>query len=195
MKRIQFRKTFPYDPTQNGRYSRYIGYTKLMLQQSSVGISSCILLELPSLTSLIYCSMAQRAYETASAISQKDTKSVITKTNLLDEISFNLRDLLSCDEFNTFGSNLVRKRFVEAFIKDKLRESRSSLKQRIEQVYEIITSLKDGNYLFISHSFFMKLVQVYVQHSDLFSRPTILQENFDVTKKTFQFGHGFNFGI
>jgi len=53
---------------------------------------------------------------------------------LLREVKFDLKQLLTYEEFEHEGSNLVRERFIQAFEKDELDEPLHSIKERMEKV-------------------------------------------------------------
>lgn len=84
----------------------------------------------------------------------------------LDEVRFNLRDLVSEEEFEKYGSQIVRQRFLEFFITDNLDESREELKQRVVEIFAY-----------------------------LFEFPNKLSCVLSVDKKTFPFGEGFDFTL
>lgn len=193
MKKIFVRKIFPYDPTFNGKYSKYDGYKLIALQKNSPNINKIINIEPIELNSLIFTSPLKRAEETAGSISKKLKLNSIVIVKELSEVLFDLQNLVSKDEYEKFGSALVRKRFIEAFISDELEESRGKLEKRIKKLLKKIERLPDGNYLLISHSFFMKILQVYLKENKLFLEPEILRKEFNYRKKTFDFGKGFDF--
>lgn len=196
MKRIFIRKIFPYDPTMGGMYSRYQGYCKSCLQITSPVITSEAKINLSGkISSPIFCSSLKRGCQTGEAVSQELGVSLIKQLSELNEIKFDLRQLLSEEEFNELGSDLVRKRFIEAFISDSLFESRDQIKQRMDYIINMMRELPEGNYLLISHSFFMKLLQVYLKSHRLFQQPEGLKQYFDPGVRTFVHGDGFVFEL
>lgn len=196
MKKIFIRKVFPYEPTFNGKYSRYQGYCLSALQKESPSIKTeCSIMIEGIVQSPIYCSSLKRGQETAACFGKKMGVTKIFQTPHLNEVLFDLKNLVSEEEYRSLGSNLVRKQFIQAFIEDRLLESRSNLEKRINFLFEDLNKLKGGNYLLISHSFFMKILQVYLKDGQLFNHPEILKVNFDYQQKTFEFGEGFEFNL
>ena len=189
MKKIVARKIFEYDPTFGGKYSRYYGYNLICSQKKSPRIIRPLLVGRPAKLSIpIYCSSLKRGKETALEFGI-----TIKPISELNEIKFSLKSLLTKAEFDKFGSNLVRKRFVEAFIKDELKEKRSEIKCRIDRIVKMLQDLSNGNYLLISHSFYTKVFEIYLKSPNLFDQPEIIRRYFNTTKKTYNFGEGFEF--
>jgi broad specificity phosphatase PhoE len=196
MKLLYIKKIFPYDPTYGEKYTKYEGYSFITRQKLSPGISSSLELSLPSkINAPVYCSTLNRAVMTAKIISKKHEINKVQKLSELNEVLFDLKSLLTNGEYEKYGSDLVRQRFTEAFIKNELLESRQSIKARMVRLLSKLEKLPDGNYLLMSHSFFMKLLQIFLKHNDLFDNPKLLEDNFDYRKKTFNFGEGFNFTL
>ena len=196
MKIFFVRKTFKYDPTFGGLYSRYRGYALTSLQKRSPSIKKASnLVDIPSrLTNPIFCSPLKRGRETAFFVrSNKGLDIKILKE--LNEIKFSLKRLLTEEEYNKYGSDLVRERFIEAFVNDCLSEKRIDIKRRITRLLYKLKNLPDGYYLLVSHSFLMKILQSYVKNKNLFKDPRILLKSFDYAKKTFNHGYGFEFNI
>jgi len=195
MKRIYVRKVFPYNPTFNGRFSKYEGYHLIGLQERVVGINSTINVSLSEkISNPIYYSPLRRAEETALFL--KNALGLqIEQVEFIKEIKFSLKNLLTDDEYNLYGSKLVRERFAKSFIKDELTEKRSDIRERINKLIEFLRILPEGKYLLISHSFFMKVLQSYIKEKNLFENPQILNKHFNFNKKTFKNGKGFEFNV
>ncbi|MEO6509055.1 MAG: histidine phosphatase family protein [Patescibacteria group bacterium] len=193
MKQIYFRKTLLYDPRENGRYSLYKGYSKSTLQVINLEILQVANIRESIDPQVIYSSHLLRAKQTATLFKSTYgcTELIILKD--LAEVRFDLETLVSKKEFDKEGSSLVRKRFIDAFITDSLLESREQIKNRVESVLSILEFSLDTIILLISHSFFMKLFEVYLVHKDLFEKPDKLRKHFDYRIKTFPFGGGFSF--
>jgi len=193
MKNIFVRKIFPYDPTNGGQFSKYQGYELITTRQLDVGISQEIRITLPgTIASPILASNLKRGQETGEVINRQ-LGITVQVTGLLAEVGFSIKSLLTEQEYQQSGSSLVRQRFLKCFIADTLAERRQSIKQRMDKLMSRLNKLPDGSYLIISHSFFMKLLQFYISHDDLFDRPELLKEDFVTDKKTFNFGEGFKF--
>lgn len=195
MKKIFVRKIFPYDPTFAGKYTKYQGYSLITLKKEDPGVRESKLLVLPEPPAIIFTSSLRRGIGTGRLIGKQYGTKEQRSLSELNEVLFDLRFLLTEEEYNLMGSDLVRKRFIEAFIADKLAESRNHIKTRMNKVLDLVESLTTESYLFISHSFFMKLLQIYMEDSRLFEKPGILMDKFDPTKKTFEFGKGFEFNL
>lgn len=196
MKRIIFRKIFTYDPTFGGKYSIYQGYCPITLQKRSPGIAKDLNIEVPlKLENVIFASSLKRGVETANLLAKKYGIKKVLLLDDLKEVIFDLQDFLSEKEFEKEGSNLVRKKFIESFIKDKLVEKRSRIEARIQKIFDDLNKYPNGNYLLISHSFFMKILQIYLKNKDLFKNPEILRKEFNYRLKTFEFGEGFEYNL
>jgi len=193
MRKVFVRKVLEYDPTFSGKYSKYDGYTLIGLQKLDPGILKEKALSIPPrISSPVYFSSLRRAYETALNISRIKRVGFLPLKEL-NEIKFDLRKLVEKREYDKYGSNLVRERFIEAFIEDKLMEKRISIRRRIENILVRVGRLPDGNYVLISHSFFMKVLEIFLKDGSLFSNPKILRRYFNPTRKTFDYGKGFEF--
>jgi hypothetical protein len=105
----------------------------------------------------------------------------------LNEIAFNLDDYCSESVFKSEKSNAVRSAFLQAFIDNCLDESHEELKGRLGRAKDI--ALNQSHTLAISHTFFMKLFQVYWDCGELlFSQPEVLRFYIDPQKHLFPFG-------
>jgi broad specificity phosphatase PhoE len=192
MKKIIVRKIFPYDPTFDGKYSKYEGYALITTQELDPGIISEIYIKVDKSTK-IYASYLNRSRQTASAIGNTSGITNIGILKDLAEIKFDLKKLLRIDEYDKYGSILVRQRFVEDFINDDLMEKRVEIKKRIDRILTTLETAEETKILLISHSFFMKIMEVYLNNKDLFTKPRILKDFFDTNKRTFDNGTGFDF--
>lgn len=188
---IYFRKILEYDPTFGGKYDEYDGYSEITLQKLDPEIikNQTYKLDLPTSISLpIFCSPLKRARQTAQK--HFETNEIETLADLL-EIKFDMHRFLSKQEYKEEKSDLVRERFIEAFVDDELSESRQAIQKRLDSVLGKIRQLESGNYLLISHSFFLKLLHCYLVEKNLFNNPALLKKHFNPNKKTFDFGSGF----
>lgn len=188
MKSILIIKTFSYDPTFGGLYSKYHGYDLITSQKKSPTIICDNTYGLyTQLSKPIYSSTLQRGQDTARLFG-KNVKLI----KELNEIKFYLKNLLSEEEYNIYGSNLVRERFIESFISDSLITKRVDIKKEIDNLLYLFQKLPDGTHLAISHSFKMKIMEIYIHHKNLFNNPTIIRNYFNTHKKTYNFGEGYN---
>lgn len=195
MKQIFFRKIQPYDPTFGGKYSRYLGYGKITLQEDCPGIMHPTrFTNIPSLPyDVILCSQLKRGMETAQAMITAKRQSIKTIPTLLcNEVLFQLSSLVTEAEFEAQGSSLVRERFITHFIQDMLREKRDSLKRRLDLLQKYLFDLPAANYLLISHSFFMKVAEAYFSDPDFFDTPEKIRLYIDPHEKTYPCGAGFD---
>jgi hypothetical protein len=190
MKKIVVRKIFKYDPTMSGKYSKYEGYRLIGLQKLDPGVMVGNY-EGREKFGMVLNSTLKRGIQSTKYYDADKSMS----SGLLNEIQFDLRDLLSESEYLEGGSNLVRKRFVETFLSNGLREKRINIERRIDSLFSQLNSLQDGKHLLISHSFFMKVLQIYLMENSLFKHPEILAKYFDVNEKTYNFGSGFEFNL
>ena len=195
MKRVLARKIFPYDPTFGGECDKYEGYTRICLQNDCPGISESVPVKTSGLIEMpILCSDLKRGRMTAEIVGRKLGLAILSVTNL-NEVNFDLRDLVTKKEFQEGGSNLVRESFVQAFVGDALMEKRVGIKKRVDDLLNLIKVLPGSETLIISHSFFMKILQVYTKDKDLFTKPEMLRDYFDTRVKTFDNGAGFDFDL
>ena len=149
----------------------------------------------------IFHSPSLRTRGTAEAIRQTlSPNAILIETPFLAEVYFSLKDLVTQEEYEREGSNLVRKRFIELFVNncnDKTLEPRRSIQKRI---VDFLALLRSGKYqneklVAVSHSFFMKVLQIYLRELTLFENPALLSKHFNWQKRTFEFCQGFSFEI
>ncbi|MEK7497973.1 MAG: histidine phosphatase family protein, partial [Patescibacteria group bacterium] len=186
--KIYIRKTFKYNPCHSGlpKYESYEAVTRQTYSPEIIMPEKHEKFDLPT-----FCSSLIRCVQTAKATSCGKT----VELDDLREIKFSLHDLVSKKEFETDGSVLVRKRFIEAFIKDTLLESRTQTKKRMDSLLKKLKNLPDRDYLLVSHSFYMKILQGYLCDKELFRKPRLLRKYFDPLVKTFENGEGFEFDV
>lgn len=190
MKTIYFLKIFSYDPTE-GKYSKFRGYCQSTLGLSQPKVNKYQKIKLgPTMLNPIFTSPLLRAKQTANYLAAQNNLQV-KLTEDLAEVKFDLGQLVTEEEYQSFGSKLVRQRFIDAFIHDQLHEPRRSIQKRFQSLLSLFNQLPDGDYLAISHSFFMKLLYIYLTYGDIFKQPELLTKHFLPDKKTFDFGKGF----
>lgn len=199
--RVEVLKIARYDPTLGGRYSKYGGYNLSASEQSDPPIVSdaCAEIEIniKDLQSRIYFhSTRLRGKQTADCI--KSLKSgILIECPEIKEIPFSMMSLLSEEEFVAKGSNLVRQRFTQAFVDDKLLESRDQIKNRITKLLSILNTVKNdyASVGLISHSFFMKILEGIVTGVPVFDVPEKVRKLIPYDQKTYPFGGGFKFEV
>jgi len=190
MKKIVMRKTAKYDPLIPG-FSRYGSYDLITRQKYQPGIVREDKMA-EGIYDGIFASDMRRGVETAGLYHSAKPALLLPD---LREVKFSLKDLLTEEEYDSGGSNLVRQRFAERFMDDRLSENRRSIRERILALLKRLTRLQGGTYLGISHSFFMKILDIYVKDGDLFKHPTLLAKYFNTQKKTYNFQEGFEFEL
>jgi hypothetical protein len=134
--------------------------------------------------STIFTSPLRRATE-CIAVEQGKT---IHPLHLLSEIPFELSDLCTEQEWNEYGSVIVRRRFKEKFIQDELGLSRQIMFGQIEDLISLDKALS-GSVAYISHSFRMKLIEAYIRsHGKIVEQPTLIHEYIFDDQDTYAFG-------
>lgn len=135
----------------------------------------------------IFSSPLPRAHQTAkiASLSYLPNQPPIYISSDLSEIPFNMASLLTKKEFQSSGSALVRQRFIDSFIADRLLLPRFAIQSSIDRVLKICRT--KSNILFVSHSFFLKLLTIYLDCPDIFLCPRLLKNYFDPRVRTFNF--------
>lgn len=196
MTKIIVRKIFRYDPSFEETMSRYQGYCLIAKNEVDPPIvKEAVDINFHKVALPIFHSPAKRGLETAQKISQILGTGRLVALNGLKEVCFSLEEMMSEKEFGQAGSNLVRQIFCDFFIADRLLETRLSIKKRLDKLLDYFRKLPEGEYLVISHSFLMKLLQIYLKENSLFDKPELIIKYFDCQNKTFQFGEGFEFEL
>ena len=186
-------KIYEYDPTFGGLYSKYEGYKRICLQEEDPGICNISNSNIISCESL-YSSKLKRGIESAEILSKHGDIS-FKSTYLLNEIIFDMSKLLTETEYIEFGSFLVRKRFIDAFTRNELNEPLDNIHDRIEKLLFLLSIDKSKKITLVSHSFFMKIFEIYLQDKDLFTFPERIKNYFDPYKKLYNFGESFEFTL
>lgn len=135
---------------------------------------------------LIVSSPQKRALQTAKLLQKLYLPKIkIKKDKNLNEIPFSLDSL---DE-GTYSSTAARHKFLDDFIADKLIEKRAHIKARIMRVFDKYNG--KGKTVFITHTFLMKVIQTLLIYPDLFKSPRKLKNNFDTSKRLFDYCSSF----
>ncbi len=141
---------------------------------------------------IIVTSPLKRAEECVE-INSTNTYIVIDE---LKEIIFDLKKLVSFEEWSEKGSPLVRKRFLEAFVEDTLSESRGKILEDTKNILRSIllyTKIFNKEILIISHSFRLIIIEAFIKSKGSLERDPKLLGNFlKEEKKTYDFGKGFS---
>lgn len=188
MKHIFVKKIFRYDPTFKNTVSKYDGYCLITRQKYDPGIepvNEVINID----TEILFCSALNRGIE--SAMKYKVSYSAVSELN---EILYDLANLCRSEEFEKYGSVIVRERFTERFITNSLLESRESIFKRIEAVMELLMDTDAESILLVSHSFFMKILEAFVTtQGKIKDQPELIKDFITPEQKTYEFGKGFEF--
>ncbi len=118
---------------------------------------------------------------------KRDSALSITASPQLTEIAFPLQEYCTENDFLEYGSVAVRKAFVQAFIEDKLCVPHKQLKKELEDILILRGQAKPP--LCISHTFRMKLLEIYASiGDDLFRNPSLLGTYVSPEKHLYEFG-------
>ncbi|MEK7564017.1 MAG: hypothetical protein AAB510_00395 [Patescibacteria group bacterium] len=118
----------------------------------------------------------------------------IVRTYLLNGINFSMRNLISKEKFVSMPQgqalSLAREAFVIELYKNNLEESLGSI---ISQMNSLLSLLKDqkGSVLCISHSFYIKLFEIYIKDRSRFLDVEILIDSFNPEHKPYEPLSGF----
>jgi len=205
MTKVSILKTAKYNPIQDN-LSKYESLDLITKGEYSPPITAdfheivlAVDKEAVSDADFILHSPSLRAAQTAQIIKETlGPKAVLLETPYLSEVKFSLKDLVLQKEYEEQGSNLVRKRFIESFMaNDKKIESRELLLSRINGLFDLLKSheYQEKRIVCISHSFFMKILQIFLKEPTLFENPTLLSKYFDWQKRTFEFCQGFYINV
>lgn len=199
---IYILKTAKYSPLISGlsKYDSFDLVTTGQFSPSIVATAKEILSEIDKKVVLeadfIFHSQALRTKQTATNIKdQLAPNAKLFETPNLNEVFFSLKSLISKDLYEKEGSNAVRRIFIDDFIKDQTIEKREMLRGRIDDLFTLLRSKKYQNKktVCVSHSFFMKIIEVYLINPNLFEDPSLLAKQFNPLKRTFDFCQGFPF--
>lgn len=171
------------------KLNKYDFYTRSSRQEIDPGVDTPISYELQYKKhsyKKAYCSELERAIASARYLSKK-----VVGIKELNEIKFDLKKLLSREEYMKYGSKLVRERFVNAFIEDNLLEPRKSVMTRVDKLIDRFSKSIDDEFVCVSHSFFMKVLEASIDGCDLSRSPELIRGYIDVDQKTYKFGEGF----
>ncbi len=138
----------------------------------------------------VFCSPRLRSKQTARFLT-KNPKSLA----FLSEVSYSMGDFITqkvfFDKYNVPNLTRTRVAFVNALIKNKLQESYLEVILRVKKVLEKAIS-SDYDQIFISHGFFLKIIEAYIKDPSIEYIPSNLLKYFDGKKETFHFCEGFN---
>jgi len=140
---------------------------------------------------IVFYSPLRRSIETVSTSSNVISKSL----DSLKEIPFILPKLCTKEEWSEQKSLIVRKRFKEYLIQDKLPISREKLWLEIEDIIKICLEAEEkfNCVNVVSHSFRMKLIEAYIKtKGGIVTKPELVHDYIIDNQKTYDFGTGFS---
>lgn len=135
---------------------------------------------------LIYSSPMRRALSSAKYLGKR-----VIVLEQLAEIRFDLKKLVTQEEYLEYGSRLVRERFVEAFIHDDLLESRNQVITRVNKLTRYLYKVGENEVVCVSHSFIMKVVEARLKGLNLLRFPELIARFLNFNQRTYEFGGGF----
>lgn len=136
--------------------------------------------------SVIYSSPLKRAVQYAKQLGE-----VVIITEDLKEVGFELSTMVSRSEYEELGSKIVRQRFLERFMENKLGEPRTQIIERANRLIYLMRQRGEENVLCVSHSFMMKIMEARLDGYDLNIRPQGLAKYLLPSQRTYPFGGGF----
>lgn len=138
---------------------------------------------------IVYYSTLRRASE---CILFESDKSYIEHESLR-EIRFDLAACCREDEWQKQQSVIVRKRFNDLFVADRLVVSRERIYTEIIEFLRLIVSRHPSqDVAVVSHSFRMKIIEAFIRtHGELCQNPALIRNYIIPETRTFEFGKGF----
>ncbi len=114
--------------------------------------------------------------------------------DILREIPFDLKKLCTKNEWEEKGSNIVRQRFKDFFIRDKLPSSREQIFDEAKKILcRCFMESKFNKVTVISHSFRLKIIEAFIKsNGKIESNPKLIHEYILDNKRTYEFGGGFS---
>jgi len=182
-----------YDPKIKS-LSKYESLCLLTMQKNDPGIitskQNTSLFNKNEEPTLIISSTQLRGKQTATLTNSLLTKQArILYTNLANEIIFDMSTFCSKKQYEKHGSNIVRQKFINSFSTNKLIEKHHQLHKRFEQLRLMLKTESQfhKNILIVSHTFFIKLFIIYIDHPDLFTKPNITRQYINPQARIMQF--------
>jgi hypothetical protein len=109
------------------------------------------------------------------------------QNELLREIPFSLGNI---PQGTKDLSSFVRSVFIDKFINDRLLISRQTLLDQTKKILEFNNG--NDNITMISHTFRLKIIELYLQVGDtIFKEPKLISQFINPSKKIYEFGHSF----
>lgn len=112
----------------------------------------------------------------------------------LREIPFDMSRMCSREEWSVERSKIVRRRFKEFFISDRLLISRNEIIRETRNFLARCYILsKTSGITVVSHSFRLKIFEAFIKsQGGLTQTPSLIYDHIKDDKKTFEFGEGFS---
>ncbi len=105
----------------------------------------------------------------------------------LREVQFDVRKLISKDEFKKAGMPAIRTAlYAEQINGNKNTESINEMTKRIERIRRVISKHADGDILFITHDFFMRVLEVFINRVEQLAGVTVA--DLERTELNYYFG-------
>jgi len=116
------------------------------------------------------------------------------RTDELSEILFDIGQLCTRQEWQEKKSDIIRQRFKEFFIKDRLPVKRIQIFDEIRGVLnDCLSQPKSFNVAVISHSFRLKLIEIFIDTKGRITNdPALIHKYISDNQKTYEFGGGFS---
>lgn len=135
---------------------------------------------------LILSSNLRRARECINA--SPDSK--IISLPQLSEIKIDLKDFCDFKQWEKMGSKIVRRKFKEAFIADKLAVSRLEIYQEAKEIFDLIK--KEKSTTIISHTFRLLLLKAIIETKGrIINDPKLINNYISESKHSLKFGETF----
>lgn len=122
---------------------------------------------------IYFNSKSHRSEESAKVIKKILNTDVETKgIPELAEVAFNVSELVTIGKYEVTGMQGVREELFQSQLENSNNvESIQEIKQRIDKVFSIIINSKEGS-IFVTHDFFMRVIEVYIKKGKLDSITT-----------------------
>lgn len=140
--------------------------------------------------SIIFHSSLKRSL---SSLNKKDHNISLKELN---EIPFDLKKMCTFKEWKIDKSKIVRKKFKDFFIADKLPLKRKVIFSEIRKIIRIAGKYKNKKVYIISHSFRLKILEAFIKtKGKIEGRPKLIHKYLFDNKKTYEFGESFTLEI
>ncbi len=142
----------------------------------------------------VYSSPAKRARQTAELITLD--YEVLPE---LAEIKFTMEEIMSKQQFLSLSEvsrvNDLRRAFFERLIASELSESFAEVLARVDRLIELIRQDTPSAAYICSHSFFMKVAEIYLQYPEVRHKPSSLFDYYDPAELAYNFAGGFSISL